>query len=72
MIRYLLGDREFYKTFFKLTIPITIQHFISASLNLIDNIMVGQLGAIELAAVGLANQVYFLLLLYGLHSLHGI
>lgn len=64
MIRYLLGEREFYKTFFKLAIPITTQHFISASLNLIDNIMVGQLGAIELAAVGLANQVYFLLLLF--------
>lgn len=64
MIRNLFADREFYKTFFRLAIPITIQYFFSASLNLIDNIMVGQLGAAELAAVGLANQVYFLLLLF--------
>lgn len=64
MSRSLLKDKEFYKTFFKLAVPITIQHFISASLNLVDNIMVGQLGTIELAAVGLANQVYFLLLLF--------
>lgn len=64
MIRELLGDRKFFKIFFKLAIPVTIQYFVSASLNLIDNIMVGQLGAVELAAVGLANQVYFLLLLF--------
>ena len=64
MIRYLFDDQKFYKTFLKLAIPITVQYFISASLNLVDNIMVGRLGAIELAAVGLANQVYFLLLLF--------
>ncbi len=64
MIRYLLADQDFYKSFFKLALPITVQYFISASLNLVDNIMVGQLGTIELAAGGLANQVYFLLLLF--------
>ncbi|MGE5604324.1 MAG: MATE family efflux transporter [Bacteroidota bacterium] len=64
MIRDLLGDGEFYRVFFKLAIPVTIQYFVSASLNLVDNIMVGQLGATELAAVGLANQVYFLLILF--------
>lgn len=64
MITNFLGDREFFKTFLKLAIPATIQYFISASLNLVDNIMVGQLGEIELAAVGLANQVYFLLILF--------
>ena len=64
MIRHLFDDREFYKSFFKLAIPITIQHFISASLNLVDNIMIGRLGTVELAAVSLANQVYFLLILF--------
>lgn len=64
MIKNLLNDKDFYKTFFKLAIPVTIQYFVTASLNLVDNIMVGQLGATELAAVGLANQVYFLLLLF--------
>lgn len=64
MTHYLFGDHEFYIIFFKLAIPITIQHFISASLNLVDNIMVGRLGTVELAAVSLANQIYFLLILF--------
>lgn len=64
MFKDLFGDRTFYNTFFKLAIPVTIQYFVTASLNLVDNIMVGQLGAVELASVGLANQVYFLLLLF--------
>lgn len=64
MFKELFGDRTFYNTFFKLAIPVTIQYFVTASLNLVDNIMVGQLGAAELASVGLANQVYFLLLLF--------
>lgn len=64
MIRNLFGDKVFYKTFFKLAIPVTLQYFFASSLNLIDNIMVGQMGEVELAAVGLANQVYFLLLLF--------
>lgn len=64
MINKFLSDQDFYKTFFKLAIPVTIQYFVTASLNLVDNIMVGRLGAVELASVGLANQVYFLLLLF--------
>ena len=64
MFKDLFGDRTFYNTFFKLAIPVTIQYFVMASLNLVDNIMVGQLGAVELASVGLANQVYFLLFLF--------
>jgi putative MATE family efflux protein len=64
MIRDLFGDKVFYKTFLKLAIPVTLQYFLASSLNLIDNIMVGQMGEVELAAVGLANQVYFLLLLF--------
>jgi putative MATE family efflux protein len=64
MVKDLFGDKVFYKTFFKLAIPVTLQYFLASSLNLIDNIMVGQMGEVQLAAVGLANQVYFLLLLF--------
>lgn len=64
MFQDLFNDKKFYSIFFKLAIPVTLQYFFSSSLNLIDNIMVGQLGATELAAVGLANQVYFVLLLF--------
>ncbi|MCL6590179.1 MAG: MATE family efflux transporter [Firmicutes bacterium] len=64
MNRNFFGDKEFYRTFLRLAVPVTLQYFMASSLNLLDNIMVGQLGAVELAAVGLANQVYFLLLLF--------
>jgi len=47
-----------------LAIPIILQNIMSASLNFIDNIMVGRLGDTEIAAVGLANQVYFIVLLF--------
>ncbi|MBF4694051.1 MATE family efflux transporter [Fusibacter ferrireducens] len=60
----------FYKTLFAIAIPIVLQQMISASLNLVDNVMIGQLGASNIAAVGLANQVFFLmtLILFGTYS----
>jgi putative MATE family efflux protein len=41
-----------------------VQFFISSSLNLVDTIMVGQLGETEIASVGLSNQIFFLLNLF--------
>ena len=64
MLRDLIGDRAFFRRFLQLAVPVTLQYFFAASLNLVDSVMVGQLGAVELAAVGLANRVYFLLLLF--------
>ncbi|WP_300394315.1 MATE family efflux transporter [Fusobacterium sp.] len=53
-------DRLFIKTLVILAIPIIMQNLISASLNLLDNIMIGNLGVNEIAAVGLSNQYYLL------------
>jgi len=47
-----------------LAIPVAIQQFITASLNMVDVLMVGQLGEASIAALGLANQVFFLLILF--------
>ncbi|MBN1231409.1 MAG: MATE family efflux transporter [Anaerolineales bacterium] len=60
----------FYKTAFKLALPIVIQQFIFSSLSMIDVIMVGQLGEVSIAALGLAGQITFLynLVLFGLSS----
>ncbi len=49
---------------FKLMIPIALQNLVLTSLNLIDTIMVGQLGDIAIAGCGIANQIYFLLNLF--------
>ena len=46
-----------------IAIPISFQQLIYASLNMIDVFMVGQLGETAIAAVGLSNQVFFVLIL---------
>lgn len=57
-------EEHFFKIMVTLAIPIILQNIMSSSLNFIDNIMVGRLGDTEIAAVGLANQVYFIILLF--------
>jgi putative MATE family efflux protein len=43
---------------------VAFQQLITASLNMIDVLMVGQLGETAVAALGLANQIFFLLILF--------
>lgn len=57
--RTFIGDREFYKTVMVLVIPIIIQNSISNFVNLLDNIMVGQVGTAEMSGVAIANQLIF-------------
>lgn len=67
---YLFNDRHFYKQMIRIALPVTAQNLVLASLNLVDNIMIGGLGEAAIAGVGLANQYYFLLnlLLFGIVS----
>lgn len=53
-------NKKFYKALFFLCIPIIIQNLISNSVNVIDTIMVSNLGEKSIAAVGVANQFFFL------------
>ncbi|MDR0483868.1 MAG: MATE family efflux transporter [Alphaproteobacteria bacterium] len=61
------SEKGFYKNYFIIVIPLILQQFISISLNFVDNIMVGQLGEENIAAVGVANKLYFVyvLMLFG-------
>lgn len=56
----LFKDRTFYRTMIFLAIPIMIQNLLVSSLNMIDTLMIGSIGENEIAAVGIANQVFFL------------
>jgi putative MATE family efflux protein len=56
-------DKRFYKSLITIATPIIIQEFIMMFLNMVDVIMIGQLGEVSVAAVGLANQISFLLIL---------
>lgn len=64
------GDKVFYKKMVLIGIPVVFQNLISIGLNLIDTLMIGILGEQQLAAVGAANQVYFIFTvsLFGLYS----
>jgi putative MATE family efflux protein len=59
-----LRDRDFFRAMLALAIPVAFQQLITASLNMIDVLMVGQLGETSVAALGLANQIFFLLILF--------
>lgn len=58
-----LRDRAFLKELLLIALPISFQQLINASINMIDVIMVGQLGESAIAAMGLSNQVFFVLIL---------
>ncbi|WP_066872075.1 MATE family efflux transporter [Clostridium mediterraneense] len=60
----LFSDKKFYKTLFILALPIVIQNLLMTSLNMADTLMVGALGDIPVAAVGIGNQVSFLVQLF--------
>ncbi|OGN93752.1 MAG: hypothetical protein A2Z71_06715 [Chloroflexi bacterium RBG_13_50_21] len=64
------SDRDYYQRLYKIALPIALQQFIMASLNMVGVVMIGQLGAVPVAAVGLANQIFFLLnlMLFGIYS----
>ena len=63
-------DRSFYNKLFRLALPIAGQNLIVFALNMLDTIMLGSLGANEIAAAGQANQPFFIftLFLFGIAS----
>lgn len=65
-----LNDQKFLKTMLRIAVPITVQQLLVSAVNMLDVLMVGQIGENAIAAVGLANQVFFLLslLVYGIAS----
>lgn len=70
MRHFLFADKDFFPTLYRLASPIVVQHFIIFSLGLVDILMIGQLGEAAVAAVGIADQIFFLviLLLFGISS----
>ena len=54
-----IGDRRFYTTVFTLLLPIIVQNTISNFVNLLDNIMIGQVGTPQMSGVAIANQLIF-------------
>lgn len=62
-MKTLFGTKEFYKKVGIIAIPIVLQQFIIASVNLVDNLMVGQLGEPSINAVTIVNQLNFVVMI---------
>ncbi len=56
-------DTVFYRSIWKVCVPLALQQTINFVLQLVDNIMVGSLGDTVIAAVALANQVSFVVMI---------
>lgn len=65
-----IKEENFYHKLTVIGIPMIIQQVIAVTLNLADTIMVGKVSENALAAVGAANQVYFIfsVVLFGIFS----
>lgn len=66
----LFEDKKFLRKTITIGIPIAMQALLNTTLNLVDTMMIGSLGESAIAAVGLANKVFFVftLLLFGVVS----
>ena len=54
-------DSRFYKTMLAIAIPISLQSLVSFCVNLIDTIMLGQLGEIALSGSSLGSSFYYII-----------
>lgn len=69
-----IGDKSFYKKVIAIALPIMLQNAITNFVNLLDNIMIGSVGAEQLSAVAVSNQLIFVfnLCVFGIVSGAGI
>ena len=63
-------DNAFLTTLIVIALPVIIQNIISIGLNMIDTVMVSELGENAISAVGLANRLYFIFttICFGIYS----
>lgn len=66
----LFKDRIFFKRMIGIALPVAFQNLLNMVVNMVDTLMIGELGTSAVAAVGLGNKVYFVfaLLVFGISS----
>ena len=57
-------DKAFYKMVLALAVPIAMQNLITTGVSMMDTIMLGALGEIQLSAASLAGQVSFIFMIF--------
>ena len=74
MLQKLRSDKQLYKRFILVALPIIIQNGITNFVSMLDNIMVGQVGSLQMSGVSIVNQLMFVinLCMFGASSGAGI
>ena len=54
----LITDRLFYQKVLSIMLPVALQHAINMGVNMLDTMMLGQMGEVQISASSLANQYY--------------
>lgn len=74
MNQKLRNSKGFYQRLFAIAIPIILQNGISNFVSLLDNLMVGQLGTLEMSGVSIVNQLMtvFYICVFGAASGAGV
>ena len=69
-VKSLFADRGFWRSALRLAIPIALQNLLLSSFTLVDTVMIGSLGDVPLAAVGMAGQWSWVMniLFFGVNS----
>lgn len=69
-MKFLIREKQFYTGMLALALPIAGQNMITFAISMMDTIMVGQLGEVQLAAAAIANQFsyVFMVLTFGVGS----
>lgn len=63
MLQKYVGDRAFYHRTAVIALPIVIQNAITSLVSLLDNIMVGQVGQLQMSGTSIVNQLLFIFML---------
>lgn len=74
MFKSLVGDKGFYKRVYAIMLPMMIQTMVTNFVNMLDNLMVGQLGTEAMNAVSIGSQLFTLysFLIFGANAGAGL
>lgn len=64
-MNFLVKEKSFYKAAAAIAVPIALQNLISFGVNIADTVMLGTFGDTVLAGASLANQPFFVFMLFG-------
>lgn len=69
---YTIGDKFFYRRVLLIVLPIIVQNTITNVVSLLDNVMVGRVGTLQMSAVAIVNQLLFVFNLCIFGGLSGV